>query len=136
MINANSLECKQPLGLPPYGNIRASTTWPYPSRASCQAEDGYLMSNKGWCSKRRYSSSSMKFGKHEDRNCLFSFLEHDQWLEFDLGHPSIVTSLITKGRGDSNREQWVTKYRVSISNDTRLWLYYKDNSQLEPKVRI
>ena len=64
----------------------------------------------------------------------FSFLGHDQWLQFDLGHPSIVTSLITKGRGDRKHDQWVTKYRVSFSNDTRLWLYYKDKSQIEPKV--
>ena len=64
------------------------------------------------------------------------FLEHDQWLEFDLGHPSTVTSLITKGRGDTNQDQWVTKYKVSFSNDTRLWLYYKDKSQIEPKVRL
>jgi len=62
------------------------------------------------------------------------FLEHDQWLEFDLGHPSTVTSLITKGRGDTNVDQWVTKYRVSFSNDTLLWIYYKDKSQIEPKV--
>ncbi|CAF4691019.1 unnamed protein product, partial [Rotaria sp. Silwood2] len=58
---------------------------------------------------------------------------HDQWLEFDLGHPSIVTSLITKGRGDTFQDQWVTKYKVSFSNDTRLWVYYKDKSQIEPK---
>ena len=63
-------------------------------------------------------------------------LEHDQWLEFDLGHPSTVTSLITKGRGDTNQDQWVTKYKVSFSNDTRLWLYYKDKLQIEPKVRV
>lgn len=63
-------------------------------------------------------------------------VEHDQWLEFDLGHPSTVTSLITKGRGDMNQDQWVTKYKVSFSNDTRLWLYYKDKLQIEPKVRL
>lgn len=62
------------------------------------------------------------------------FLEHDQWLEFDLGHPSTVTSLLTKGRSDTTQDQWVTRYRVSFSNDTRLWLYYKDKSQIEPKV--
>jgi hypothetical protein len=49
------LECKQYLGLPPYGKISASTSWPYRRRASCQPEDGYIMSNKGWCSRKRYS---------------------------------------------------------------------------------
>ncbi|CAF1300503.1 unnamed protein product, partial [Adineta ricciae] len=107
-------ECKQYLGLPPYGKVTASTTWPARRRATCQAEDGYLLSNKGWCSKKKY--------------------KHDQWLEFDLGHPSTVTSLITKGRTDTNQEQWVTKYRVSFSNDSRLWIYYKDKLQIEPKA--
>ncbi|CAF1299256.1 unnamed protein product, partial [Adineta ricciae] len=79
-------ECKQYLGLPPYGKVTASTTWPARRRATCQAEDGYLLSNKGWCSKKKY--------------------KYDQWLEFDLGHPSTVTSLITKGRADTNQEQW------------------------------
>ncbi|CAF0722018.1 unnamed protein product [Didymodactylos carnosus] len=107
-------ECKQHLGLPPYGKISASTSWPYRRHASCQPEDGHLLSNKGWCSKKRY--------------------KQDQWLEFDLGHPSTVTSLITKGRGDiTAQEQWVTKYKVSFSNDTRLWLYYKDKSHIDPK---
>lgn len=63
-------------------------------------------------------------------------LEYDQWLEFDLGHPSTVTSLITKGRGDTDQDQWVTKYKVSFSNDTRLWVYYKEKSQIEPRVCI
>ncbi len=107
------------MGLPPYGKIRASTTWPSRQHSSCQPEDGYIMSNKGWCSKNRYSSFK---------------LEYDQWLEFDLGHPSTVTSLITKGRADINHDQWITKYKVSFSNNTHLWIYYKDKSQIEPKV--
>ena len=49
------IECKQYLGLPPYGRISASTTWPSRQRATCQPEDGHIMSNKGWCSRRRYS---------------------------------------------------------------------------------
>jgi lactadherin len=128
------LECKQYLGLPPYGKISASTSWPYRRRASCQPEDGYIMSHKGWCSRKRYSQyffiGGSRIGSDESISCL----EHDQWLEFDLGHPSTVTSLITKGRGDTGQDQWVTKYKVSFSNDTRLWLYYKDKSHVEPKV--
>lgn len=53
--SVSHLECKQQLGLPPYGKISASTSWPYRRRASCQPEDGYIMSNKGWCSRKRYS---------------------------------------------------------------------------------
>jgi hypothetical protein len=54
-LNVDCIECKQYLGLPPYGKMSASTTWPYRRHASCQAEDGYIMSNKGWCSKLKYS---------------------------------------------------------------------------------
>ena len=70
------------------------------------------------------------------RERTFHVSGDDQWLEFDLGHPSVVTSLITKGRGDGSQDQWVTKYKVSFSNDTRLWLYYKDKALTEPKVSM
>jgi hypothetical protein len=45
-----------------------------------------------------------------------------------------VTALITKGRGDRG-EQWVTKYILAFSNDTRLWVYYNDAQRTEPKVK-
>jgi hypothetical protein len=41
--------------------------------------------------------------------------------------------LITKGRCDQG-EQWVTKYTLAFSNDTRLWIYYNDAQRIEPKV--
>ena len=58
----------------------------------------------------------------------------DQWLQFDVGPPSLVTGLVTRGRGDSNRRQWVTRFLVSYSNDTAVWYYYKDASHLDIKV--
>lgn len=57
-----------------------------------------------------------------------------QWLQFDVGPPTLVTGLITKGRGDGKRKQWVTRFRLSFSNDTQVWYYYKDASHLDPKV--
>lgn len=129
------LECKQHLGLPPYGKISASTSWPSPRRAVCQAEDGHLFSNKGWCSKKKYRALRRPFEAQLGYD-VRTDLEHDQWLQFDLGHPSTVTSLITKGRADTNQEQWVTKYRLSFSNDSRLWIYYKEKLQNDPKVSL
>jgi hypothetical protein len=46
----------------------------------------------------------------------------------------LITSLVTKGKGDTTRNHWVTKYKVSYSNDSVLWTYYKDANHLEPKV--
>jgi hypothetical protein len=129
------LECKQYLGLPPYGRIRASTTWPVRRQSFCQPDDAYLMSNKGWCSKKKYRWFNVACRVITKRICLY-ILEYGQWLEFDLGHPSMVTCLITKGRADAHQDQWVTQYRVSFSNDTRLWMYYKDKSLFEPKVCV
>ena len=56
-----------------------------------------------------------------------------EWLMFDVGPPTLVTGIVTKGRGDS-RKQWVTRFRISYSNDTSIWYFYKDASHLDAKV--
>jgi lactadherin len=61
-------------------------------------------------------------------------IAQDQWLEIDVGHPTLITGLVTKGKGDTDKNHWVTKYKVSYSNDSILWTYYKDANRLEPKV--
>jgi hypothetical protein len=95
--------------------MKASSTLPIRNRLSCQASDGSILSDKGWCPRRRNSE--------------------DQWLEIDIAHPTLVTALVTKGKGDTFRDHWVTKYKVAFSNDSVLWSYYKDANHLEPKVK-
>ena len=47
--------CKEPLGLPPYGKIKAST---YRKNAdSCQPDDGNILSHKGWCARKKKGKS-------------------------------------------------------------------------------
>ena len=58
----------------------------------------------------------------------------DQWLQFDVGPPTLITGVVTRGRGDGSRRQWVSRFLVSYSNDTAVWYYYKDASQLEVQV--
>jgi len=58
----------------------------------------------------------------------------DQWLQFDVGPPGLVTGVVTRGRGDSSKRQWVTRYKLAYSNDTRHWIFYNDASHLDPKV--
>jgi len=53
----------------------------------------------------------------------------DQWMQFDVGPPTLVTGLVTKGRGDSTKKHWVTKFRVSYSNDSKTWNFYMENGQ-------
>jgi len=60
-----------------------------------------------------------------------------QWLQFDIGPPSLVTGVITRGRGDSSKRQWVTRYQLAYSNHSNTdskWIFYNDASHLDPKV--
>jgi len=50
----------------------------------------------------------------------------EQWLQLDVGPPSLVTAIVTKGRGDTGRRQWVTRYRVAYSNDSQVWTFYRE----------
>jgi len=58
----------------------------------------------------------------------------DQWLQFDIGPASLVTGVVTRGRGDSSKRQWVTRYKLAYSNNTQDWIFYNDASHLDPKV--
>jgi len=44
--------------------------------------------------------------------------------------------VVTKGRGDTGRKHWVTRFRLSYSNDSRVWYYYKDATHLDPKNHL
>jgi len=62
-------------------------------------------------------------------------LTGNQWLQFDIGPPTLVTGVVTRGRGDGRRKHWVTRFRLAYSNSTDgPWLYYKDAPHLHYKV--
>ncbi|XP_055900427.1 lactadherin-like isoform X2 [Biomphalaria glabrata] len=106
--------CKEPLGLPPYGKMSASSSRKFQKGSSCQPEDGHILSSKSWCSKKQNDS---------------------QWLQIDVGPPTLITGIITKGRGDTQRNHWVQRFKIAYSNDTRVWYSYKDAVHLLPKSR-
>ncbi|KAL8624788.1 hypothetical protein ACOMHN_002481 [Nucella lapillus] len=56
-----------------------------------------------------------------------------QWLQVDVGPPTLVTGVVTKGRGDTRRKHWVERFKIAYSNDTRVWYFYKDAHHLDPK---
>lgn len=99
--------CRVPIALPPYGKVTASSEKSPEGASSCQANDAYIITNKAWCAKLDNS---------------------DQWLQFDIGPPTLVTGLVTKGRGEDNKKHWVTRFRISFSNDSRTWHFYRENS--------
>ena len=55
-------------------------------------------------------------------------------MQIDIGPPTLVTGIITKGRGDSRKSHWVKRFMVTYSNDTERWYNYKDAHHLDPKV--
>ncbi|ESN93060.1 hypothetical protein HELRODRAFT_69241 [Helobdella robusta] len=70
---------------------------------------------------------------HTHTNCFFSNSPANQWLQLDIGPPTMITGLVSKGRLDSRKKQWVTKYKISYSNDTEKWHFYRDAPHLDPK---
>ncbi|ESN98516.1 hypothetical protein HELRODRAFT_84604, partial [Helobdella robusta] len=57
----------------------------------------------------------------------------DQWLQFDIGPPTLISGLVTLGKGDTLKNHWVTRYHVSYSNDSALWYYYIEGINSEIK---
>merc|ERR1711997_228368 len=53
----------------------------------------------------------------------YILISDHEWLQFDLGPPTMITGLITRGQGDKKR--YVTSYTMSYSNDTSNWHFYK-----------
>jgi lactadherin len=104
--------CHSPIALPPYGKVTASSERNSANSSSCQPDDGFIITQKGWSAK------------HNDAN---------QWLQYDVGPPTLITGVVTRGRGDTGRRQWVTRFLISYSNDTALWYFYKDASHLDIK---
>ena len=52
-----------------------------------------------------------------------------QWLQFNLGIPTLVTVIRTQGRQDAN--QWVTKYKLFYSNNGVRFTPYKKGGRVK-----
>ena len=58
----------------------------------------------------------------------------NQWFQVDLGTPQTrITGVATQGRTDMN--QRVTKYKLQYRNNSTAFQYYKENGQVEDKVK-
>ncbi|XP_067007369.2 lactadherin [Anabrus simplex] len=106
-------ECNQLISNPPFTKITASSYYPWIRKNSCQPEDAHIFTHRAWCARH---------------------MNEHQWLQFDLGPPAQVVGVLTKGRPDTKRHQWVTSYTISYSNDSVVWYSYKEGNHLHPKV--
>ena len=59
-------------------------------------------------------------------------LDEHQWLQVDFyGRYTRVTGVATQGR--NSIDQWVTKYKLSFSEDGEDFQYYKEQGQIKVK---
>jgi len=80
------------------------------------------------CSGSTFLKRLVRCPVHWRACSLVYVLSDHQWLQFDVGPPKLVAGVVTKGRGD--KKQWVTRYRLSYSNDSLQWHFYSDNDHL------
>lgn len=100
-------ECNEIISLPPRAKISASSSRPWKKHKTCTPDDAFIYSKGSWC--------AMRNNVH-------------QWLQIDLGPPTTITGIITKGRGDGRRRHWVTSYTLSYSNNSIVWYFYKEDN--------
>ena len=66
--------------------------------------------------------------------------DQNQWLQVDLLHQEIITSVATQGRNKhplwKTHKQWVNSYNLQYSNNGIDFEYYKDARQNSAKVRL
>ncbi|XP_023210140.1 EGF-like repeat and discoidin I-like domain-containing protein 3 [Centruroides sculpturatus] len=106
-------ECNEIISLPPRAKMSASSSRPWKKQRTCTPDDAYIYGRGSWCAR------------HNDVH---------QWLQVDLGPPTMVTGIVTKGRADSRRKQWVTSYTLSYSNNSVVWYLYKEDSSNNPQI--
>ncbi|XP_072051653.1 EGF-like repeat and discoidin I-like domain-containing protein 3 [Amphiura filiformis] len=112
--------CQEPLGLEDGqildSQITASTSW----------DDNHGPSNARLNRPAQYPTRGSWAAEYNDDN---------QWIQVDLGFPTEVTGVLIQGRaynlderlvgGSDCCPQWVTKFKVQYSNNSRHWLFVK-----------
>lgn len=86
--------------LPPYTRISYSSTYD-------NAPSGYA-----WGRGRLNSP----YGWHPYMNRY-----QNQYMQIDMGQPTDIVGVVTQGRGNNEREQWVKAYSVAVSDDGASW---------------
>jgi len=73
-----------------------------------------------------HKAPEISFGVQDLPGCwAAATADQNQWLAMDTGSVRSIVGVATQGRGDhwaiDNGGQWVTSYKVSVSNDASSW---------------
>jgi len=107
-------KCDTIINYPPRSNHMASSSGHWPRDGSCSANDAYIDGSVGWCAK---------------------WNNQHQWITVDVGPPTKIVGLVTRGSGVPFRRHWVSSYSISYSNDSLRWTFYKEDQNLT-KIKI
>jgi len=89
----------------------------------------YAMIKPEKITSNRYNGNRGDYGKGQMfRSSLYfegdpSYCGHrrtDDYIEYDMGEPTWVTGVQTRGR--KNHDQWVTKYKIQYTEDSKTWV--------------
>lgn len=101
--------------------------------------DQQISASSQWSAQHAPSNGRLHFKQTASERGGWSALTNDvnQWLQIDLGNcHTRVTRVATQGRNSALHgvKQWVTKYRLQISDDGVTFFYFTD--QGKPKVLL
>ncbi|XP_038060524.1 lactadherin-like [Patiria miniata] len=64
--------------------------------------------------------------------CNAGARDTNPWIQVDFSCSVVITGVITQGRGNRNRNQWVTEFKVAFSDDGQEWTDVTNNGSSTP----
>ena len=61
---------------------------------------------------------------------------YDQYIEIDLLKLTNITSIATQGREHANGAEYVKDYKISYSNDSLNWIFYREKDQAANETKV
>ena len=100
--------------------------------------DGQITASSMWDSNHAPGNGRLGFTRQSSKAGAWCAKTNDvnQWIQVDLGSPTIVTGVITQGRDCTQWLQRVTKYKVQYSRDGMSWEFIKTANKSSVMVRM
>ena len=98
--------------------------------------DGHVSASSQWNANHAARQGRLNFQAVPGKAGSWSARRNDanQWLQIDLGNQfTRITLVATQGR--NGYSQWVTKYKLQYSNDGVNFQYYREQGQIQSKVK-
>ena len=98
-------------------------------------ENGAILDEQITASSQSNSNHAPFHGRlHFQKSWIAGTMDLHQWLQVDLGSQyTKVTRVATQGGNDAI--YWVTKYKLTYSDDGVNFYYYMDQGQISRKVK-